>query len=357
MEKADLETPALLIDRDALDSNIRLMADYLKDKPVKLRPHTKCHKTPIIAHMQVRAGARGILVAKLGEAEVMANAGVEDIAIGNQVVQKSKIERLINLNRDSSVSVAVDNPEIVDVLSKTASRKGVEVKVIVELDVGQNRAGVPPGKPALDLAKKVSSSEGLIFNGLMGWEGHLAGIQSFDERRSKSEECYRKVVMTKEMIECAGLEVETVSAGGTTTYNMAAEYPGITEIEAGSYIFMDASHRVEGVPFKNSLTVLATVTSIPTPDRVIIDGGLKTFSYVGGLPQVKGIEGVEVYDLSEEHGHLKLKDPGIELKVGDMIELIPAYAPTTVNLHNKFYVTKGETVEAVWKIEGRGRID
>ena len=168
MKKSDIETPALIVDIDVLQSNIRMMAEYLKDKPVKLRPHIKCHKTPMIAHMQLKAGAEGITVAKLGEAEVMANAGIDNIYIANQVVQKTKIERLVNLNRYNNISVAVDNPYIVKMLSTIASKKNIVVRVIEEIDVGLNRCGVLPGKPAVDLAKKISGSKGLFFEGVMG---------------------------------------------------------------------------------------------------------------------------------------------------------------------------------------------
>lgn len=162
----------------ALQSNIRMMADYLRDKPVKLRPHAKCHKTPIIAHMQVRAGAKGVAVAKLGEAEVMANSGINDVYIANQVVQPNKLERLATLNEYSTVSVAVDNPTIIDMLSKIAIKRNVRIKVIEEIDVGLNRCGVLPGKAAVDLANKIVKSKGLILEGVMGWEGHAALYQT-----------------------------------------------------------------------------------------------------------------------------------------------------------------------------------
>jgi D-serine deaminase-like pyridoxal phosphate-dependent protein len=357
LEKTDIETPALLLDFDAFQDNIRMMADYLKDKPVKLRPHAKCHKTPIIAHLQMRAGAKGITVAKLGEAEVMANAGIPDIYIANQVVQKSKMERLVNLNQYSDVSVAVDNPDVVEMLSKIASQKNVEVRVIEEIDVGLNRCGVQPGKPAVDLARKISRLKGLIFEGVMGWEGHAAFVKDLNGRRRECHECYRKTVETVEQIRKIGIDVNTVGAGGTTSFSIAAEYPGINEIQPGSYIFMSLLHSLEGVPFKYSLTVLTTVVSRPARDRAIIDGGVQTFSTFGGYPKVKGIEGVEVYDLHMEHGLLRLKDPNIKLKAGDMIEFIPYYPDTAINLHDKLYVMKGDTVMDIWKIGARGRID
>lgn len=357
MKKDDLETPALLLDIDALQSNIRMMADYLKNKPVKLRPHAKCHKTPIIAHMQVKAGAKGIAVAKLGEAEVMANSGINDVYIANQVVQTSKLERLAALNEYSTVSVAVDNPTVVETLSKIAVKKNVNVKVILEVDVGLNRCGVPPGKAAADLAKKIVKSKGLIFEGVMGWEGHAAFVADLNKRKEECRRCYKKLIETVKEIKGKGIEVNTVAAGGTTSFSIAAEYPGINEINPGSYIFMSLMHRLEGVPFKHSLSVLTTVVSRSAKDRAIIDGGVQTFSTFWSYPKPKDFEWIEVKALHMEHGILKLKDPNIDLKVGDKIEFIPAYPDTTINLHDKFYIVRGNNVEATWKIGARGRVD
>jgi D-serine deaminase-like pyridoxal phosphate-dependent protein len=333
------------------------MSEYLKDKPVKLRPHTKCHKTPIIAHMQVKAGAKGATVAKLGEAEVMANAGIENIFIVNEVVQKSKLEKLVNLNRYSNVFVAADNPDVIDMLSGIASSKGVKVGVVLELEVGLNRCGVLPGKPAVEFAKKIVHSKGLIFEGVMGWEGYAAFVEDFNERIEECNKSYYKIVETAEQIRKAGIEVNTVACGGTTSFNIAAEYTGINEIHAGSYVLMGLMHSLDGVPFKPALTVLTTVISRQTRERAITDGGAKTFSSYGGKPEVIGISGVKVHELHVEHGLLDLHDPSIDLKAGDKIEFIPAYPGTTVNLHDKFYVMRGNTVETIWKIEGRGRID
>jgi len=357
MKKSDLQTPCLLLDFDLLKYNVEYMAEYLKGKDVALRPHTKCHKTPIISHLQVRAGAKGIMVAKLGEAEVMAESGIQDIAIGNQIVQESKIRKLVDLNDYCAISVAVDDLEAVNRLSKISSEKDTKIRVLVEVDVGDKRCGVQSAKAAVKLAKMIDKAPGLVFEGIMGWEGMTAFIEDPEERRKKCNECYKMLIDTRDLIEKAGLEVETVSAGGTTSFNMAAEYPGMTEIEAGSYVFMDRAHRIKDVPFKSSLTVLATVTSRPCNDRAVIDAGGKTFSTIGGLPVAIGITGVEVYRLTDEHGCIKLDKPSVDLKIGDTVEFIPAYCPPTVNLHDKLYVTEEDEVKFIWNIEARGRID
>ncbi|WP_455367519.1 alanine racemase, partial [[Eubacterium] cellulosolvens] len=290
-------------------------------------------------------------------AEVMANAGIDDIYIANQVVQKSKIERLVHLNRYSSVSVAVDNPENVKTLAEAASKKGMKVKTIIEIDVGLHRSGVPPGKPALDLAKKISHSKGLLFEGVMGWEGDTAFIKDFKTRKKECHKCYKKTIETVKQIEAEGIEVNTIGAAGTTTFNIAAEYPGINEIQPGHYIFMSPMHRIEGIPFKQSLTVLSTIVSRPAVDRAIIDSGEKTISIADGLPRLKDVSGIEIKAFHVEHGILKMRNPSKDFRVGDTVELIPAYTGTTVNLHDRLYVVKGDYVEAVWRVGARGRID
>jgi len=357
MDKSDIPTPALLVDLEVLKSNIRRMSEYLKKKKVCLRPHIKCHKTPEIAKMQIDAGACGVMVAKLGEAKVMADAGIEDIAIANQVVQEMKIKELADLNKYAKISVAVDNPIMVDEISSMATKKGVDVSLIIEVDVGMKRCGVSPGKPTLDLAKKISSSSGATFGGLMGYEGWAAYAKSLEERKKSCHECYEKLVDTVSLIEKAGLETKTVSAGATTSFSIAAEYPGITELEAGSYVFMDLLHRMEGIPFDYALSVLTTIVSRPARDRAIIDGGLKTFSETEGFAKAKGMTSIELYQLDEEHGFLKLTDPSLDLHVGDAVEFIPAYASTTANLHDRLYIMKGNKVEHVWRIAARGRVD
>ena len=357
MKKTDIETPALILDIEVLKKNIETMADYLKDKPAKLRPHIKCHKTPVIAHMQIKAGAKGVMTAKLGEAEVMTDAGIADVVIANQVVQDSKLERLAGLNRYGKVSVAVDNSEVAERLSNVALRRGVSVGVVEEIDIGLSRCGVLPGKPAVDLAKKIANLKGLIFEGITGWEGHVAFIKDFRERREQCNRCYHKLIECKRQILEAGIDVETVGAGGTTTFNLAAEYPGVNEIEAGSYVFMSLTHSLEGIPFQQALTVLTTVTSKPARDRIIVDGGVKTFCVAEGNPKVKGFEGLEVHELHMEHGILRLSNPNVSLQVGDMIEFVPAYADTAINLHDKVYITKGDQVETTWGIQARGRTD
>lgn len=358
VDKLDVDTPALLIDLSAMERNIFRMARYFQGKRACLRPHIKTHKTPIIAHKQMEAGAKGITCQKLGEAEAMVAAGIRDVLISNQVVGKAKIERLVNLVRHGDITVAVDDPINVEELSEAALRKGVKLNVLVEVNVGMNRCGVEPGRPALRLAQKVVESKGLNFRGLMGYEGHCVFIEDFEKRRAECQKANELLVGTKNTIEDAGIDVDVVSAGGTGTYNITGENPDITEVQAGSYVTMDTKYRsVEGIgdTFECALTVLTTVLSKPTESRAVVDAGMKAMTMEFGTPQPKDVEGIELISLSEEHGKLRLDAPSREIKVGEKLEFIPSHGCTTINLHDKFYGVRNGEVEAVWEIAARGR--
>lgn len=351
--KEEIDTPALLIDLDKVETNIARMADYLAGRPSALRPHTKTHKCPVLAHKQMEAGAIGVTCAKLDEAEAMARAGIRDILIANQIVGKHKIERLMGLATWTDVAVAVDDIQNVADLSAAAGSRGTDLRVLVEVDVGMGRCGVEPGESAVSLAREIKSSRGLIFEGVMGYEGHAVLRPTFDERREKAEAAMALLIETKERIEAAGLEVRIVSGGGTGTYNITGAYPGVTEIQAGSYATMDVRYRECGVDFERALTCLSTVISAPRPGTAITDAGMKAITPEFGMPEVVGHEGITVTKLSEEHGILELAD-GVTLCPGEKIELIPGHGCTTINLHDELYVLRGGVVEAVWPIAARG---
>lgn len=354
--KQEFDTPVLLIDLDLMESNIAKMADFFCTVSAKLRPHTKTHKTPILAHKQIDAGAIGVTCAKLGEAEVMVNSGIKQILIANEIITPLKIEKLTSLARHSDLIVAVDDEENVEHLSKSASQKGINLKVLIEVDIGMNRCGVEPGEPALKLANKIEKSKNLVFAGLMGYEGHTVTIPDFDKRKFETERSMALLVQTKELIERNGLQVEIMSGGGTGTYNITGKIPEMTEIQAGSYIVMDAYYKNVVNEFDCALTVLSTVISRPNKDTAIIDAGLKTVTKEFGLPLVKGIEGAKLTRLSEEHGNLDVRKSEIELKRGDKIELIPTHCCTTINLHDKFYGIRNGRLETIWDITGRGKV-
>jgi D-serine deaminase-like pyridoxal phosphate-dependent protein len=345
-----------MIDLDLMESNIARMAEFFSNVGANLRPHTKTHKTPIIAHKQINAGAIGVTCAKLGEAEVMVNSGIKHILIANEIITPFKIEKLLCLARHAEIIVAVDNEENVEHLSNSAYDKGVNLKVLVEVDIGMKRCGVAPGEPALELANKIEKSKNLTFAGLMGYEGHTVTIPDFSQRKYETEKSVNLLIETKDLIERNGLHVEIMSGGGTGTYNITGKYPEMTEIQAGSYVVMDAYYKNVVNEFDCALTVLSSVISKPQKDVAIIDAGMKTVTKDFGLPLVKGIKGVELASLSEEHGNLDIGESIIDLKRGDKVELIPTHCCTTINLHDKFYGIRNGRLETIWDIAGRGKV-
>jgi D-serine deaminase-like pyridoxal phosphate-dependent protein len=262
----DIDTPALCLDIEVVEANIRRMADYFRDSPVRLRPHAKTHKCPTLAHMQLEAGAIGITCAKLGEAEVMVTAGIKDVLIANEIVGPSKIARLVNLAAHSKVMVAVDDAGNVADLNAAAQAKGVRLRTLIEVDIGMKRCGVAPGQPVLALAREIVASPGLRFEGIMGYEGHAIFTEDIDERRAKTEESLKDLTDSAELLRREGIPVQIVSSGGTGTHFITGAYDGITELQVGSYITMDDQYRsLPGVEFECALTLRVTVINTPSP--------------------------------------------------------------------------------------------
>jgi D-serine deaminase-like pyridoxal phosphate-dependent protein len=354
--KADLDTPALCLDIAVAEANIRRMADHVKNTPVRLRPHSKTHKSPALAHRQLAAGAIGITCAKLGEAEVMAQAGIRSILIANEIVSPIKIARLVNLAAYTDVIVAVENPDNAAELSAAAQDKGLTLNVIIEVEIGMNRCGTLPGEPTLALARRIASLPGLRFRGLMGYEGHTVMIPDMAERKQKTLPDVLRLTATADLLRQNGIPVEIVSSGGTGTHDITAHVPGITEIQVGSYATMDAAyHDNVGITFGYALTVLCTVVSTRGPDHAIIDAGLKTMTRDFGMPVVLNPSGWLVTALSEEHGYLKRID-GPPLHMGDKVEIVPNHGCTTINLHDTYHVIRDGRLEALWPIAARGKV-
>ena len=356
ISKEEIDTPALLIDLDIFEANIRTMADFFNTVNAELRPHAKTHKTPIIAHKQLEAGAIGITCAKLGEAEAMVHAGIRDVLIANQVVGSQKIARLINLAKNSEIMVAVDDAENVDQLSAAAEAKGATLRLLIEVSTGMGRCGTAPGEQTLVLAQHILKSKGLKFEGLMGYEGHTVARPDLIERKVETGKAVELLIDTKHFLEENGVEVGIMSGGGTGTFAITGSYPEMTEIQAGSYVFMDSMyHNVEGVGdrFQCSLTLLTTVVSRPEPTRVIVDSGMKVLAKEFGIPQPLA-DGLEMRGLSEEHGTMDA-EPSVDLKPGDKLEILPSHCCTTVNLHDRYYGVRNGIVESVWEIAARGK--
>lgn len=358
-EVAAVDTPALLIDLDAMEHNLRTMAGFFVDKKTKLRPHAKTHKSPTIAHKQLALGAVGITCAKLGEAEVMVEAGVRDVLVANQIVGPTKIARLVALLHHSRVTVAADDPANLRDLARAAQAQGVELDVLVEVNTGMNRCGVEPGQGAVDLAKVIADLPGLRFRGIQAYEGHLVNVRPLADRAGRVAAAMAPIVETRGMIEAAGLPVEIVTGGGTGTFAQTGTVEGFDEVQAGSYVFMDATYSlVEGVGerFRHALSVLATVISRPTADRAVLDTGRKTVGIDHGTPLLKGYaEGVTFVSFSEEHTKLTVEGAARALRPGDQVEIIPGHVCTTVNLYDRYVGVRNGIVETVWPIAGRGR--
>lgn len=356
VRKEAIDTPALWVDLDRLEGNINRLAALFRQAGVHWRPHTKGMKAPALAHKLIEAGAIGITCAKLGEAEVMVNAGIKDILIANQIVGPQKIARLVNLRRHADVKVIVDSVENVVELGAAASAKGVTQGVLIEVNVGMERAGLPPGEPTVALAKRIADTPGLLFQGLQTWEGHTLTITDKADKRKAIEESIARFVDTAEQCRAEGLSVEIVSAGGSGTYNITPFLPGVTEIEAGGAIYCDVTYQQWGVELEPALFVQSMVTSRPTPTRIICDAGFKTLPRGFAAPKAVGIDGVKSISLSAEHGIINLEAPNTTLKIGDVFDFVVGYSDATVFLHDTLYGVRQGIVETAWPILGRGKL-
>ncbi|MGQ9683899.1 MAG: DSD1 family PLP-dependent enzyme [Anaerolineae bacterium] len=351
-----VDTPALLVDLDALEHNLATMAAFFAARPADLRPHFKTHKCLEIARLQLAHGARGFTCAKLGEAEVLVRAGFDDILLANQVVGALKIERLMALAAQARMTVAVDDAVNAQALAAAARTAGVRLRVLVEVDLGMHRCGVAPGQPALALARAVAAEPALHLAGLMGYEGHLVLTKDPSERRAKVEAAFARLLDTKDLIEREGLHLEVISGGGTGTYDIAGAYPGVTEVQAGSYVFMDRTYAAVRPEFRRALSILSTVISRPSADRLVLDAGLKAVSGEFGPPEAPGLAANDDIRLSEEHARLTLEAPArVHLRPGDRVALIPSHCCTTVNLHDRLVAVRSGVIEAVWPVAARGR--
>ena len=356
MPKRDIDTPALLLDARAMESNLRRMAEFFEGKQVKLRPHVKVYRaTTELVHKQLGAGATGVTCAKLSEAEVLAKAGIKDILIASEIAGSKKIERLLELANEADIMVCVDNRANVEALSRAADLHREKLRVLVEVNIGHNRCGVSPFEPALELAAVVTQMPSLRFMGLMGYDGHCTLKVSESEREELSVRANTLLADTRRFVERAGIKVPIVSGSGTFTYRFASRVEGITEIQAGTYLLMDTAFREHGVrEFECALSVLTTVISRPSypgaDGLAIVDVGRKSISPMLGLPEVKNPQGAHVLSLSDEHGRIVLGSEPEALSVGDKIELWVRDANGTINQFDRFYVIRDEIVEDVWRI-------
>lgn len=360
---SDLETPAVVVDLDVMERNLTRMADYCRAQNLKLRPHTKSHKIPELAKLQLAHGANGITVAKIGEAQVMFDASITDILIAYPVVGLGKAEKLIQLAAHADVTVALDSIEVAQAISNEAGRKGVGVGILVELDVGFRRCGLANEEEALTLAQKISELPKLELKGLMFFPGHfvVGEKERADLRAGVNDLLNRTVAKFKR----AGLPLTVISGGSTPTAMEGHLFYGVNEIRPGMYIFNDRNMVGIGVAHLNdcALSVIATVVSTSVQGRAIIDAGSKTFSsdrYLAGdgkgFGMIKEDPDAALEHLSEEHGHMNIKRSSRSYRVGERLTIVPNHVCSTLNMHNKIHGVRGERVETVWDVVARGKV-
>lgn len=348
--KSDLPTPALCLDLDLFESNIRTVVETCRQNHVEWRPHAKCHKSPLIGKRLVEAGACGLTCATLREAHTMAEAGIDDILIANLIAGPVKVSQLVEVASKANVMICVDHRDQADAISTAMNQANQTVRVVIEVEIGMDRVGVAIGDPAIELAKRVDSLPGLNLAGLMAYEGHLLTIEDRSEKKNAIQNSLGEVVELRSRFEKEGLENSILSCGGTGSFPITVQQDGITEVQAGGAIFMDAFYRDKcGITFlENALTVLATVGSLPAADRAVIDAGRKAMNIEICTPQPVGVSGVQVRSLSAEHGILDVDAEASELRIGQPLELIPGYADLTNVLHQCFYgIRNGKLTEVI----------
>ena len=361
--KEEIPTPALVVDLDLFERNLQKMADCLNQRRISFRPHAKTHRCPKIAKKQVALGAVGISVAKLSEAEVMAASGITNILITSEIVGKPRIERLLSLSdRCPSLMAVVDHPVVVQDLVEATEARKTPLNLLIDIDGGNHRTGCVPGRPAVELAEQVCRSRWLKLRGIQCYAGRAAHTIGFEERKRYSEERLAEGLETKVMIEKHGIPVEILTGGSTGTYNIDVAIQGFTELQAGSYIFMDLDYRRIGsqtggtfLDFEYALTVLTTVISQSHIGLATVDAGFKAFSTDKPyLPELKNDPGVKFRWAGDEHGILELEGARQAIKLGDRLEFVPPHCDPTVNLYDFIYAVREDRVEEIWPVEARG---
>jgi D-serine deaminase-like pyridoxal phosphate-dependent protein len=361
MKKLELDTPALVIDWDIMQRNINAMQKVADDAGIKLRPHTKTHKTPLISHLQTNAGAQGITVAKLGEAEVMYAGGIDDILIAFPLQGAPKLERLLHLAEQAKVRVSLDSRKVAQDISDAALKRGMKIAVYVEVDVGLGRVGTTHHEGARDLVREIVELPGIEFLGIMTHAGHTYKATSLAEIEKMGQEEGVWMVETADLIRADGIEVREVSVGSTPTARFSSRVKGVTEMRPGTYVFYDTTQVLKyACDWQDcAQTILATIV-VKHPDRLIFDCGSKTLSSDGapnGLyGTVKGFPNLEIWRLNEEHATVRIAADGPLPAIGDKVEIIPNHACAVMNLHDSFFAVSHDEVIGEYEIQARGKI-
>ena len=360
MRLEEVDTPALILDLDAFEANLKRLADAV-GRRVRVRPHAKTHKCPEIGKRQVAAGAVGLCCQKVSEAEAMVDGGIADVLVSNEIVGARKLERLSALARRAQIGVCVDSVDNVRGLEAAMQRSGARIDVYIELEVGMHRCGVAPGAPALALARSIVASPSLRFAGLHAYHGRAQHIRSSAERHAVIKNAALHVKNTKTLLQEAGIACPIVTGAGTGTFMFEVELGAWDEIQPGSYVFMDWDYaRNEWAPpmprFEHSLFVLATVMSRPGQQIAIVDAGLKASSVDSGMPAVWERPGLAYTHASDEHGWVEIAPSAAAPGLGDKLLLVPGHCDPTVNLYDWYVCVRGGVVEALWPITARGAL-
>lgn len=358
-----VDTPALLIDLDAYEWNIEQMAKEAANSGMRLRPHAKTHKCAVIALHQISHGAVGVCCQKVSEAEALIDGGVHDVLVTNEIIGRRKLTRLASLARRATISVCVDNLDNLQELSAVAVGLDVHIGVFVEVDVGGCRCGVQQGEAVLVLAKRIQSLRNLEFKGLQAYQGRAQHVRAHAERKSAINDSVDAVRRILDLLSGEGISCEVVTGAGTGTYRFEAASGVYNEIQPGSYIFMDADYRrnlantgTEFSDFRQSLFVYTQVMSTPDRNYAVIDAGLKALAFDSGMPVPVDLTSVRYCRPSDEHGVLDLSDVPGAVSLGSKIKLIPGHCDPTVNLYDWYVAMRGDRVEALWPIVGRGAV-
>jgi D-serine deaminase-like pyridoxal phosphate-dependent protein len=362
--RSKLQTPALVIDLDVLERNIGRMAEFAAKRGIQLRPHAKTHKSAEIARRQMAAGALGVCVAKLGEAEALADAGIENLLITSPVVTDKGIERLMALNaRVGDLMATCDNPNVATRLEAAAKASGKTLKVVVDIDPGMSRTGIPMGDRAIALVEQVVKSPNLEFMGLQCYAGQVQHMESPNERRDRSLSVMRDLGELRDTLVKRGIKPKIISGGGTGTFDIDPDAHVLTELQVGSYVFMDRQYRDvwtkpgDAVPFETSLFVQTTVISANRDGMATTDAGFKSFATDAGSPEIASgaPEGANYFFFGDEQGGILYSTAGGKLVPGNVIACVVPHCDPTVNLYDVYHAVRGDTLEAIWPVDSRGR--
>jgi D-serine deaminase-like pyridoxal phosphate-dependent protein len=363
MHFREVPTPALVIDLDILERNVDRMAAYCRQHGLKLRPHTKTHKTLEVARLQMERGATGLTVAKTGEAEVMAGVEGAEILVAYPILGAEKLKRLAALAKGSSLLMALDSETAARELSAAATAQQATVGVLVEFDAGLGRCGLPPGEPCVALARAVEKLPGLKFRGLMTYPGNLSGLEAC--RREEAKRVAARLAETLAAFQVSGMAVETVSGGSTPSAFISHQIPGVTEIRPGTYVYNDLNTFYQEACHLEDCAarVVSTVVSNAVAGRAMIDAGSKTlssdplgFGPKTGYGRVMEAPDAALFKLNEEHGHLDISRSSHRFRVGEVLTIIPNHVCTCVNMHDEVFLMRNEEVVGLWRVAARGKI-